>query len=88
MHKNITAPYNAINKWNKDLDINDAEMKCQAICEQMCTIISIMLRSCYFKFIHRALPCNFILCKMCIMETKYCWHFYIVPETLMSYVYV
>ena len=65
------------------LGTNDTEMKWQAICEQICTIIPVKLRSFYFKFIHRALPCNYTLYKMCIVETEYCRHCYNVPETLM-----
>ena len=42
-----------------------------------------ILRSFYFKFMHRALPCNYTLYKMCIVETEYCWHCYNVPGTLM-----
>ena len=58
-------------------------MKWQAICEQICTIIPVKLRSFYFIFIHRALPCNYTLYKMCIVETEYCWHWHNVPETLV-----
>ena len=80
--KNITLLYNAINKWNRDLGTNDTEMKWQAICEQIYTIIPVKLRSFYFKFIHRALPCNYTLYKMCIVETEYCRHCYNVPKHL------
>ena len=58
-------------------------MKWQAICEQTCTIIPVKLRSFYFKFIHRALPCKYTLYKMHIVETEYCQHCYNVPETFM-----
>ena len=46
-------------------------------------IIPVKLRSFYFKFIHRALPCNYTLYKMKITQTDYCTFCYNVPETLM-----
>ena len=72
MGKNITPPYNAIHKWNKDLDTDDTEIKMQTKCEQICTIIQVTVRSLYFKFKQGVLPYNYTLYKMCILETEYC----------------
>ena len=78
MDKNLIPPNNAINKWTKDLDTEDTEMKLQSICGQIFTIIPVKLGSLYFKFILIDLLCNHILYKMCniaIMFHKHlCMH--------------
>ena len=64
MKQHITQTQNTINKWKRDLHTDEIDTKWETICFQICYIIPVKLRSFYFKFIHRVLPCNYTLYKM------------------------
>ena len=83
MKQHITQTQKTINKWKRDLHTDEIDTKWETVCSQICCIILVKLRSFYFKFIHRALPCNYTLYKMKITQTDYCRFCYNVPETLM-----
>ena len=83
MKQHITQTQKTINKWKRDLHTDEIDTKWETICSQICYIIPVKLRSFYFKYIHRALPCNYTLDKMKITQTDYCRFCYNVPETLM-----
>ena len=83
MKQHSTQTQNTINKWKRDLHTDKIDTKWEAICFQICYIIPVTLRPFYFKFTHRALPCNYTLYKMKITQTDYCRFCYNVPETLM-----
>ena len=68
MKQHITQTQNTINKWKRDLYIDEIDTKWETICSQICYIIPVKLRSFYFKFIHRALPYNHTLYKMKITQ--------------------
>ena len=83
MKQHITQTQNTINMWKRDLHTDEIDIKWETKCSQICYIIPVKLRSFYFKFIHRALTCNYTLHKMKIAQRDYCRCFYNVPETLM-----
>ena len=68
MKQHITEAQNAINKGKGDLHTDEIHTKWETICSQISYIIPVKLRSFYFKFIHRALPCNYTLYKMNITQ--------------------
>ena len=72
MKQHITQTQKTINKWKRDLHTDEIDTKWETKCSQICYIIPVKLRSFYFKFIHRALPCNYTLYKMKITQTDYC----------------
>ena len=64
MKQHITQTQNTINKWKRDLLTDEIDTKWETICSQIHYDIPVKLRSFYFKFIHRALPCNYTWYKM------------------------
>ena len=70
--KNTKKPNNIITKWDQDLETDDTELQWTAICTNQKIIKSIVLRSFHYKFIHRILPCNELLCKYKIINSPAC----------------
>ena len=68
MKQHITQTQKTINKWKRDLHMDEIDNKWETICSQIYYIIPVKLKSFYFKFIHRALPCNYTLYKMKITQ--------------------
>ena len=66
--QHITQTQKTINKWKRDLHTDEIDTKWETICSQIFYIIPVKLRSFYFKFTHRALPCNYSLYKMKITQ--------------------